>query len=197
MIERLQSWHSLISHGFRMSCNYLGCVVYEVPDMVILTMTYCLLCGDMAHRDVILLPITGNLLNYSRTSKPEVLDMMVIYLGVDSKKAQQEIDDTKWCLVRFSFLVDLYERHLAAFLDANVDDTRVGHHRAWALRSYLVVLVCMSIFVYKSVTYVDVIHLRYFIDFERNHKYNSGISYLVYLYYKLVYSSLWKTVDMK
>lgn len=54
----------------------------------------------------------------------------------------------------------------------NGDDEHVIHHRSYTLISYKMYLVDKSIFVDKSVTYVDVVYLRDFADLERIHKYN-------------------------
>lgn len=72
-------------------------------------------------------------------------------------------------------------------------DSRVAYHRARALGSYLLILVVKSIFVDKSEIHVDFIYLRYFIDLESIHEYNLEVSYLVYLYSKLVEVSTWNT----
>ena len=118
------------------------------------------------------LPIRGRLLNYSRISRPDVHDMMVQYLVVDSCDAQKEIDDTRRWHARFSFLKELYKYHLVAVVETDGYDAHVLYHRACALRSYLMYLVGTSIFVDKSDYYVDVVYLRYFIDFEQILKYN-------------------------
>lgn len=108
--------------------------------------------------------------------------MMVTYLVVDPGKTQHEIYDTRGCHVRFSFLMDLYEHHLTAFVDVYGDNARVSYHKTCALRSYLLVLANTFIFVGKSATYVNIMYLRYLIDLDKIHEYNYGISCLVYLY---------------
>ena len=45
----------------------------------------------------------------------------------------------------------------------------------------------------KSATYIDIVHLQYFVDFERIHEYNCGAACLVYLYSKLREGCMWKT----
>lgn len=67
-------------------------------------------------------------------------------------------------------LEDLYEHHVATFMD--VDDAHVAYHIACTLRSHLLVLVGTLIFMEKSVTYVNVIYLGYFIDLDIIQKYN-------------------------
>lgn len=79
------------------------------------------------------------------------------------------------CQARFSFVDELYRNHLAAKLEYDGDHAYVFHHRACALRSYLMYLVDMSIFVDKNAHHVDVVCLRYFNDFEKIHKYNWGL----------------------
>lgn len=199
MVGRLQTWHILMSHGFRMSCNYLSCRIYATLHMVLLTMSYRLLCEEMTRRDAIISSFNKwdahhtwwcimsrrKLLNYSRTCRPEALEMMVSYLGFDTGKAQHEIDDTRGCHARFSFMVDLYEHHLTVTVDADGDDGHVAYHKVCALRSYLLILVDTSIFMDKSATYVDAIYIRNFIDLKRTPEYNRRVSFLVYLYSKL------------
>lgn len=80
------------------------------------------------------LMITKKLLNYSKTSKFEALDMMVTYLGVGPGKTQEEIDDTRECHVRFSFLVDLYDQQFVIVVDMDT------YHITCALRTYLLIL---------------------------------------------------------
>lgn len=63
--------------------------------------------------------------------------MMVMYLGVDLKKYQQELDDTRGCHPRFSILFDLHEHHLVAAVEVKGGDSRVAYHITCALRSYL------------------------------------------------------------
>lgn len=78
--------------------------------------------------------ITKKLLKYSKTSKLEALDMMVIYLGVGPGKTQEEIDDTRECHARFSFLVDLYDQQFVIVVDMDT------YHITSALRTYLLIL---------------------------------------------------------
>lgn len=78
-------------------------------------------------------------------------------------------------------------------VDAKCDNIQVEYQRDCALRCYLLFLVGTSMCVAKSVTSVDVFHLKYFIDLTSIHDYNRGATYLVYLYLKLSETSLWKT----
>lgn len=57
-------------------------------------------------------------------------------------------------------------------VETDGDDAQVLHHKACSYRSYLMYLVCTSILVDKCVYHVDVVYLRYFIDFKRIHEYN-------------------------
>lgn len=50
------------------------------------------------------LTIKGRLLHHSIISRPNALDMMVLYLRVDPGDAQKEMDDTRGCHTRFGFL---------------------------------------------------------------------------------------------
>lgn len=101
--------------------------------------------------------------------------MMVTFLGSDWGDAQKEINDTRGCHARFSFLETLCRDHLEATLEEDGDDARVVYHRGCVLRAYLMVLVDMSIFVDKNITYIDVIYLRYYIYLERVHEYNNEL----------------------
>lgn len=94
------------------------------------------------------------------------------YLGVDPSDVQQDIDDTIVCYIGFGFLEKLYKYHLDAKIEADGDDAHVIHRIVCALRLYLMFLVSTSIFMDKSVYYVDVVYLSYFIELERVHKYN-------------------------
>lgn len=72
------------------------------------------------------LPIIRRLLDYSRTSRPEVLNLVMTYLGADPRKSQHEIDDTRGYHVRYPFMTKLYEDHLGPTMDV-VDD----YARTW------------------------------------------------------------------
>lgn len=55
------------------------------------------------------------------------------YLGVDPSDVQKEIDDTRRCHARFTFLKKLYKDHLVAVVKADDDDNaQVLHHRTCA-----------------------------------------------------------------
>ena len=60
------------------------------------------------------------------------------------------------------------------------------------LRSYLIYLIGTFIFVDKGLYHVDMVYLRYCLDFEQIHEYKLETAYLVYLYLKLGESYLWK-----
>lgn len=74
-------------------------------------------------------------------TRPKALDMMVTYLRDDMDKYQHEIDNTRGCHARFSFLVKVYEDHLDAAVDAVSDGPRFSYHKACAPRSYFMILV--------------------------------------------------------
>lgn len=118
------------------------------------------------------LTITETLLDYSRINRADALEMMMTYLGDDSGKSQHEINNTRWCHARFSFLVKLYEDHLTTIVDALGDDTRDAYHITCALRSCFMVLDKTCIFVDKNVTHVDVVYIKYFINLERINEHN-------------------------
>lgn len=124
----------------------------------------------------------GRLLNYSILTRSETLDMIMQYLGFDPDDVQHEKDDTIGCHARFEFLERLYKYHMDVEVEVDDDDAHKIYHIICALRSYLLYLVGMSMFVDKSAYYVDVVYLRYFIDLGGIHEYNWGNSYLVYMY---------------
>lgn len=86
--------------------------------------------------------------------------MMVQYLETDSSDAQTEMDDTKGCHARLTFLEEMYRYHLDVAVEADDNDAHVLHHRACALRLYIMYLVDTLIFVDKRAYYVDVINCR-------------------------------------
>lgn len=104
-----------------------------------------------------------------------------------------ELDKTMGAHARFVYLKKVYEDALMYAQHADCDDEQVVLHISHALRSYLLYLVGIVIFIDKSVTYTDVVYLRYFVDFERIHEYNWGLDCLVYLYSKLRKGYMWKT----
>lgn len=109
--------------------------------------------------------IKGRLLDHSRMSRPDALYMMVTYSGTDLEDDLKELEDTKGCHARFPFLEKLYIHHLVVGVEIDGDYAHVMHHRAYALRSYLMYFVSTSIFVDKSSCYIDVVYLRNFIYF--------------------------------
>ncbi|KAI5420544.1 hypothetical protein KIW84_044371 [Lathyrus oleraceus] len=127
------------------------------------------------------LPIGKRLLDHPRITIPDALNMMVTYLGADPSDVHKEMDGIIRFHARFAFLEKLYIYHLLAEVEVDGDDTKALHHRACPLRSYLIYLVDTSIFVDKSVYYVEVVYLRYFIDFERIHEYNWGALFGLYV----------------
>lgn len=102
------------------------------------------------------IPIRGRLLNHSKITRVDALDMMVTCLGADLSEAQIEIDTTIGAHARFPYLEKLYKYHLDMVMEAKGDDEQVLHHRQCGLRSYLMYLVDTTIFMYKSATYIDV-----------------------------------------
>lgn len=103
----MQDWLRLINHGLFSAF---------VERWHAETSSFHLLIGDISitldHVScLVYFLIQGKLLNYSMIAILETLDIMVTYLGVDPRKSQHELDDTKGCHARFSFLVDLYEHH--------------------------------------------------------------------------------------
>lgn len=119
------------------------------------TSSFHLLIGEMSVTlndvsSLLHLSFRGRLLDYSIITRPDALDMMVTYLGADLDDVQKEIDNTRWCHARFTFMDELYKNPMVATVEADDDDAHVLHHKANALRSYLMYLVNTSIFMVKS-----------------------------------------------
>ncbi|XP_050890136.1 uncharacterized protein LOC127095499 [Lathyrus oleraceus] len=129
--------------------------------------------------------IKGKLLNHGRIRRDETPEMMVDYLRVDPKNAMMEFKKTIGAHARFEFLKMVYTNEILRADEARCNDEQVVLHRAYAMRAYLLYLVGTAIFMDNSVTYMDVIYLRYFENFERIHEYNWEVACLVYLYSKL------------
>lgn len=72
----------------------------------------------------------------------------------------------------FGFLERMYAHHLTNAEHADGDNEHLTQYRTYALRACLLCLVGTFIFVDKSVYQVDIVYLRYFIDFEWIHEYN-------------------------
>lgn len=117
------------------------------------------------------LPIGGRLLDHSRMIRLDTLEMMVTYLGDYPEGALKELEDTRGCHVRFGFFGEPVYTPCGCS-SRGQDDAQVMHHRACSLRSYLMYLVCLSIFIYKNAYYSDVVYNKYFIYFDRIHEYN-------------------------
>lgn len=64
------------------------------------------------------MPITyfsqGKILRPLQDYRPDVLKMMVNYLGVEPEDALKEMEDTRGCHARFGFLESQYTHHLVA-----------------------------------------------------------------------------------
>lgn len=50
----------------------------------------------------------------------------------------------------------------------------VSYPKVFALKTYFQILVDTVIFVDKSVIYVDIVYIKYFMDMEMIHQYNEG-----------------------
>lgn len=86
----------------------------------------------------------------------------------------------------------MYAQQLHDAEQATCDDEHDTQHKTYAMRAYLLYLVGTPIFMEKSVTYVNVIYMRYLDDSEHIHEYNWGTTCLVYMYSKLVEGCMWK-----
>ncbi|CAL5209991.1 unnamed protein product [Lathyrus oleraceus] len=105
------------------------------------------------------LPIRGELLDHTGSSKDETLEMMVDYRGVDPAYARTEMDRTRGTHARFEFLKKVYTYELQRVEHARGDDEQVRLHKAYVIRAYLLYLVGIVIFmdkmslIYMSSTY--------------------------------------------
>ena len=118
------------------------------------------------------IPIRGTFLSHDRISKEEALDLLVEQLGVTPESALEEIDKTRGCHVRYSYLATVFTTELARAREAVGDEEQVTVHRRCAMRAYLLYLVGTHIFVDTSATYTDIMYLQYFDDFEAIHQWN-------------------------
>lgn len=106
------------------------------------------------------LPIMGILFYHYIISRFETIDLKVTQLGAGLRKTQCEIENTRGCHTRFSFLSKSYINHLNADVDVVGDNARVSKYRVCALMKDFLTLVGTSIFVDKSVTYVELYTLN-------------------------------------
>lgn len=117
------------------------------------------------------LPIRGRFLNYGRITKDETLEKMVDHLGTNLGGWR-----TSWIgpgvLMLGLITWRRYTQLSYRAQQADGDDEQVAFHKSHASRAYMLYLVDTSIFMDKSATYTNVVYLRYFVDFERIHKYN-------------------------
>lgn len=145
--------------------------------MALETSSFHLPCGEMS---IILddvswfphLPIMGRFLDHERMTKGEALEVMVEYLRDDPEEAMEELDKIRGAQARFVYLKKVYEDAILSAQQADGDDEQVALHKSYALRAYLFYLVGTGIFVDKSPTYIYVVYLRYFVDFELIQEYN-------------------------
>lgn len=112
------------------------------------------------------LSIRGKLLDHGTIRKDKALELKIDYLGVDLEDAMRELEKTRGPHARFEFLKKLYTYELFREKQAKGDVEKVGIHKVYAMRPYLLYLLHTVIFMDKIATYVDVVYLRYFEDFE-------------------------------
>ncbi|XP_058773042.1 protein MAIN-LIKE 1-like [Vicia villosa] len=161
------------------------------------TSSFHLPVGDMTItlHDLLHLPIRGTLLHHSRIQRIEASEWMALYLGMEPKVADFECITTCGPHIRFTKLSTYFEHHLVAAAEAEDagDDLFTHYHRGCALRCWYMHVEGPAIFVDKSVRYVDVTYLRYFMDLTTVHQWNWGAATLAYLYQKLNEASNWRT----
>ncbi|XP_058770784.1 protein MAIN-LIKE 1-like [Vicia villosa] len=121
------------------------------------------------------LPIRGTFLDHERINKDKALDMLVEKLGVAPQSALGEIDKTRGCHVRYSFLGQVFMNEIRRAQEDDGDPEQVTIHMRFAIRTYLLYLIGTQIFLDTSATYILFMYLRYFDDFETIHQWNWGL----------------------
>lgn len=74
--------------------------------------------------------IRDKLLDHSKMTTPDALEMIVTYLGANQEDDLKELEDTIGCHARFEFLEKLYLYNMVAAVEANGDDAQIN--RAYA-----------------------------------------------------------------
>jgi len=135
------------------------------------------------------LTIDGMLMSHESISRDDVVEMMVMgYLRSSPRVALDEVNETGGAHARFSYLRKIFKERLLLQLELDNEggmEEEVQRLRDQALRIYLMYLVGITLFTDKSVTYVDVVYLRYFRDLEVVAGFSWGAATLSHLYREL------------
>jgi len=127
------------------------------------------------------LPIDGMLLFHETTSRNDVVDMMIRYMGSSAGDALDEVTETRGAHARFSYLRRIFKERLQLQLaldnDGGMKD-EVQRLRDQTLHIYLMYLVGITLFTDQSATYVDVVYLRHFRDLEVVSGFSRGVACL-------------------
>ena len=68
----------------------------------------------------------------------------------------EEVDKTRGCHVRYSWLKIVFDREVVRAIAVDCDPEHVTLHKGYAMRAYLLYLVGTQIFMDTSATYTDV-----------------------------------------
>ena len=102
--------------------------------------------------------IRGTFSDHERIGKEEALDMLVEKLGVTPESAMAEIDKTRGCHVRYSYLDRVFRNEIRRAREACGYLKQVSIHQRFAMRAYILYLVGINfLFGYKC--YLHLYHL--------------------------------------
>jgi len=110
------------------------------------------------------------------------------HLGSDPGEALIEVEKTKGVHCRFGYLQKIFKERMKEQLDLETEygvTQEVQRLRDQVVRIYLLYLVGITLFTYKSQNDVDVAYLRYFRDLDLVAGYSWGDAVLAHLYREL------------
>lgn len=140
------------------------------------------------------LQINGMLLSHETITRDNAVEMKIRYLGSSPGDALDGVNETKGAHARFSYLRRIFKERLLQQFEADNEgrmEEEVQKLSDQALRIYLMYLVGITLFTDKSVTYVNVVYLRYFRDLEVIAGFSLGVAALSHLYRELNHAAHW------
>jgi len=114
-------------------------------------------------------PIDVMLLSHESISWDDAVEMMMWYLGSTAGDALKEVTETRGAYARFSYLRKILKQRLQLQLELDIEggmEEEVQSLQDQALHIYLLFLVGITVFINKSVNYVDVVYLRLLLVFH-------------------------------
>jgi hypothetical protein len=116
--------------------------------------------------------------------KDEGMDLLKRHLGIEEDIIQRNFTDTNGCHIKYHELHVMYVQNKDAAVEAQeagrpMEEIVVLRERC--IKSFLLFLVCCTIFSNKSQNYCDVVYLKYFEDLTEVSNWNWGAAALVYL----------------